>query len=1080
MARVRRGACARTAVALLVLLQACGASSASGLSDLASREMVTSPRTEEAGPRWEDNTSQVELVSQDLAVVLDPENHSISVTGMLRFKFNYDVGELFLWLYKTLNITRLESGGMPLNYARNATSDRIGLSFSPKVAKGRVLDISCAYEGELWVLEDGLRQDCVGWEGAYVKGSTHWYIMHHSSDWADYRLTLCCPPNWTAVADGELESIERTAGWANFTWVNDRPCMRPAFAACNYSVQSKSSGGVNITSYTYPGDVAMGAVYIDEAAKVLPYYSQILGPYDRRSFKIVETDHRTMTGYACSGFVMLYPGAFKNGSFNYNLLAHETAHEWFPFATGYTGWAYPWLWEAFPEYLSCVYEKKTYSSWARLDKDRDAFVAIHDDPSQMSIRGTGWDDPLSYQTLYAKGAWVLHMLRGMLGDAEFFSALRDYVTGNRYAMGSTENFIASANRHSPFLLDGFFQQWLNTTYVLDMSLPVARLYENGTAFFLELEPANLQCATSPADIGIEYANGSSETLKLGWNGTGRLVCLPVPIAVSTVRLDPGGWLLDIDRSNDAIAPELTGNIYDIQMVSVDTPSNISGGQQPDITVMVRNNSSYAVKALRLDFLLDGKLLASKSVDIPRSGSLNSSVQWTALEGRHNLSVSVDPDNRFHEWNEANNNASLVIDVAPRPPRLDICAGYISMVPSDPMTGNCATFSANVSNIGEAAVSQVQVQFLVDDQPLERPMVAQLDPGASKTFSVKWRASRGYHNVSVVVDPLKLVNESDEGNNRADASFFVGWHLGLFLEALPETPVPGERVSFSYHGGYSIEFFLDFGDGINTGWQNASWSCLVTHHTYDKPGAYVVNLIGRSGGMEEQTSIQLNVTVRPLVLTLSANVTSVLTLVPVRFKAQVENLGVRPFSVRWDFGDGSRAYTGLEVSHIYARPGIYVASLSVINQDGDLPPPPAEVTIEVLDRPPRVRWEGPEQLRTSERGSFVADGSDPDGNITVYHWNFGDGGNATGALAEHAYRRAGHYLVTVVALDDSGSNASCAAWVVVEQAQGSAPSLPLWPLWLVPVAGLALAGALFLSRWNRRRDREYEDFFSGRR
>jgi PKD repeat protein len=1082
MARVRWGASAQIAVALLVLLQACSASPAQASSHpaVACRDAKIPMGTEEAGPRWVDNTSQVELLSQNLTVVLYPENRSISVTGDLRLKFNYDVGELSLWLYKTLNITRLEEGGAALEYGRNASSDRIAVSFSPKVAKGRVLDISCAYEGEMWYLEDGLRQDCVGTDGAYVKGSTHWYIMHHSSDWANYNLTFCCPENWTAVADGELVSEEHAAGWANFTWVTDRPCMRPAFAADNYSVLSKSSVGINITAYTYPEDTALASRYIDEAASVLSEYSNILGPYDRKSFKIVETAHQTMTGYACSGFVMLYPDAFKSGKFNYNLLSHETAHEWFPFATGYAGWAYPWLWEGFSEYLSCIYEKDKYGSWARLDRDRTAFIQILGDPIEKCIRATDWVDPLSYPVLYAKGAWVLHMLRGMLGDAAFFSALKDYVTENLYAMGSAELFIADANKHSPFSLDDFFQQWLNTTKDLDVSIAAARLYENGTVFFLELEPVNLQCATNPADIRIEYADSTSQTLRLGWNGTCRLICLPVALAVSRVQMDPGGWLLDIDRQNDALAPERAGNIYDLQMASIDAPSNLSDGQQVSITALVRNNSSYPVKAARLDFFMDGRVLSTRSLDIPQKSSLNSSLEWPAAEGRHNLSVVVDLDGKFHEWDETNNNLSLEIDVAPAPPKVDLCAEYISMVPSYPMMGDCATFSANVRNLGEAAVSQVRVQFLVDNQPLESIVVAQLNPGASKTLSVKWHAKRGFHNVSAVVDPLELVTESDEGNNRADASFFVGWPLGLILEALPETPMPGERASFKYQSWYGVEILLDFGDSINTGWHNASGSYQMTYHTYDKPGAYVVRLMGRSEGMEEEISLQLNVTVRPLVLTLSANVTSVLTLVPVLFKAQMENLGARPLSVRWDFGDGSRAYAGLEVSHIYARPGTYGVSFSVINQEGDLPPPPADLTIEVLDRPPQVRWEGPQELQANARAAFVAYGSDPDGNITIYHWSFGDGGNATGALVEHAYRRAGRYLVTVVAVDDTGSNASCAAWVVVEQAQGSAPSLPLWPFWLVPVVGLVVAGGFFLSRWNRRRAREYEDFFLGRR
>jgi PKD repeat protein len=1077
MAMLRMGVPARITVSLLVILQACSTAPAyacGATSDIFPRDGKCDGR-ESAGPRWDDNNTQVELLSQNLTVVLYPQYHCISVTGGLRFKLNYDVGELFLWLYKTLNITRLESGGVPLNYVRNSTSDRITLSFAPKILKGQVLDINCSYEGELWVLEGDQRQDCVGWEGAYVKGSTHWYMMHHTSDWANYSLTFCCPPNWTAVADGELASEEHSAEWANFTWVTDRPCMRPAFSAFNYSVASKSSGGINITAYAYPEHTALVLGYLTEAARVMSEFSQILGSYGRKSFKIVETNHTTMTGYACSGFIMLYPGAFKAAAVNYNLLSHETGHQWFPFLTGYVGWAYPWLWEAFPEYLSCVYENKIFGSWARLDKDRDAFFAIHDDPRQMSIRSTTWDDPLSYQTLYAKGAWVLHMLRGLLGDTEFFSALKSYVTWNRFQMGSVDIFIADANRHSPFPLDAFFQQWLNTTFDLDASFSAARIYDNGTGFYLELEPVNLQCATSPADIWIQYADDTTLTLGLGWNGTSKLVSMAVPAAVSRVRLDPGGWLLDIDRTNNEIAPMKSGNIYDLKAISLDVPQNILGGHQAALTALVRNNSSYNVKAVRLDFFMDGKPLANRSLDIPTGSSINATVLWDAVLGGHNLSVAVDSDARFHEWDETNNNISVVFEVAPPPPKLDICVRNLRIEPQEPWIGDFENISIDVGNIGEAAVGPFSVQFILDNRT-QSFMVPGLPKGAFTPMSAIWEASRGWHNVSVVADPMELLNESDESNNRAVLSFFVRWHLSLSLSPSPEEPMPYEEVRFSFGSGLAAELFLDFGDGTSTGWLKTSGLSEAGYHSYSVAGTYVVKLKGRLQGMEEEMNYWLNVTARPYLVTVSANATAPMTLVPVEFTYDIENLVRHFINRRWNFGDGTNPSPNN--IHVFARAGTYKVTCTMTTLNGLVVS--ADMNITIQDRPPDVKWDGPLELKKGQRGSFSANGSDPDGNITLCSWDFGDGKNAIGNQVTHSYKNAGRYMVKLVVIDDSGSGASFEQLVVVKEPPAPARPTPVWPLWLVPVAILVPAVGYILWRWNRRREREEEDFFSGRR
>src|SRR3990170_3157854 len=55
--------------------------------------------------------------------------------------------------------------------------------------------------------------------------------------------------------------------------------------------------------------------------------------------------------------------------------------------------------------------------------------------------------------------------------------------------------------------------------------------------------------------------------------------------------------------------------------------------------------------------------------------------------------------------------------------------------------------------------------------------------------------------------------------------------------------------------------------------------------------------------------------------------------------------------------------------------------------------------------------------------FVASGStDPDGSITSYDWDFGDGDLDTGMTASHRYDAPGPYEVTLTVADDDGTTA----------------------------------------------------------
>jgi uncharacterized protein len=87
-----------------------------------------------------------------------------------------------------------------------------------------------------------------------------------------------------------------------------------------------------------------------------------------------------------------------------------------------------------------------------------------------------------------------------------------------------------------------------------------------------------------------------------------------------------------------------------------------------------------------------------------------------------------------------------------------------------------TFSARVSNAGDADATAMTARFLVDGSPLGPDQtIATLAAGASATVtSTAWSAKHqsGAHTVRIVVDPGNSIAESDEQNNAAVTSFAV--------------------------------------------------------------------------------------------------------------------------------------------------------------------------------------------------------------------------------------------------------------------------------------------------------------------
>ncbi len=141
------------------------------------------------------------------------------------------------------------------------------------------------------------------------------------------------------------------------------------------------------------------------------------------------------------------------------------------------------------------------------------------------------------------------------------------------------------------------------------------------------------------------------------------------------------------------------------------------------------------------------------------------------------------------------------------------------------------------------------------------------------------------------------------------------------------------------------------------------------------------------------------------------------------------------SYEWDFGDGTTG-TGKLVDKTFAQEGTYTVVLTVTDNRGAT----AQVSRDVSVQPNRLPTAAFEATANDLAVAVDAtQSSDPDGTITSYDWDFGDGTTGNGKQGTHSYASSGTFTVTLTVTDSDGAIATKSADITVTEPPNELPT-----------------------------------------
>jgi len=227
-----------------------------------------------------------------------------------------------------------------------------------------------------------------------------------------------------------------------------------------------------------------------------------------------------------------------------------------------------------------------------------------------------------------------------------------------------------------------------------------------------------------------------------------------------------------------------------------------------------------------------------------------------------------------------------------------------------------------------------------------------------------------------------------------------------------------------HVGQIVRYDWDFGDGTKK--EDAS---ATEQHTYTTAGTYTVTVtVTDDDGNTKTSTRQVTVTRGKYPVAYSGGPYTVKINVALTFNGTSNDSDGVVRNYEWDFdGDGtydwSSTTTG-QTSHTYATANTYTARLRVMDDDNNAATDSAQVTVTDFS-PVATIVGGPYSAKINVPLTFNGSGTDADGQVVKYEWDFdGDGaydwGSAATGQTSHTYTTVGTYTARLRVTDDDGN------------------------------------------------------------
>jgi len=408
----------------------------------------------------------------DQKIILGEVTHSLSIFRDGTTKIAFDsVG---------LTIQSVTVNKAPAKF--ETTADKLIVPLPAAAKAGDKFDISIRYAGKpskgiYFILPDKDYPDRP--KQIWTQGEsedTRYYLPTY--DYPNDRLTtetiLTVPASWITVSNGKLMNVSDAGkGLKTWFWKESVPSSTYLFTvvAGEFDEVKDTWRGIPVTYYAPKGRGDRLPINYGRTPAMIELFSKKFGvdyPWEKYAQTMVDDfvaggmENSSATTNTSTSLV--HPRlATEYLTGEDDLISHELGHQWFGDLVTTKDWGDIWLNEGFATFLEAVWTEahfgKDQADYERWNSAREWFES--NNLWNKPIVRHDFDDSSEFDgNAYAKGGWVLYMLRHQIGEAAFYRGIRHYLEVNRGKNVVTSDLAKAIEEATHTNVDRFFSQWL--------------------------------------------------------------------------------------------------------------------------------------------------------------------------------------------------------------------------------------------------------------------------------------------------------------------------------------------------------------------------------------------------------------------------------------------------------------------------------------------------------------------------------------------------------------------------------------------------------------------------------------------